>query len=145
MKPVGVLDDNIGIGISWLSIAHCLAIPGFRLLLPDVAAQWSHSAQTHILLAAFVLFFGIAAITQEELQNRNLSVRLKMVPGLLIVMAASIGVLLGPESLEVLALSAGNLLVILAHQQNKKLIYAYNALAYVASESTIDKSEQHQI
>lgn len=146
MKPVGVLDDTIGIGISWLSIVHCLAIPGIKFLMPDVVIHWNNSIQTHILLASFVIFFGIAAITHDQLQNCNLSVRFKMVPGLMMVMAATIAVMvLGPESWEVVMLTVGNLLIIWAHAQNRKLIYAYNSLACVASESTSSQTEQHHI
>jgi len=134
MKAVGVLDDNLGIAISWLSIGHCLAVPVMKLFAPSF--HWSHSASTHILLASFVIFFGIAAITQEQLQHCNLSVRLRMVPGIVTVMAATIGVLLGPEHLEVLALTAGNLLVILAHHQNKRLIHVHNAITGIEDDHT---------
>lgn len=143
MKAVGVLDDNIGIAISWLSIAHCLAMPAINMYAPSIAAHWSHSAHAHIFLAALVIFFGVAAITQDELQNCNLSVRLKMVPGILMVMGASITILLGPEQLEIVTLTVGNLLVIWAHRQNKKLIYAYNAVACVANESMFSQTEHH--
>ena len=138
MKTVGVLDDNIGIVISVLCIAHCGGVPLSRFIAPAFTSTFTQSDQTHIILAAFVLLFGFASITKTQLKHCNRQVKVLMVPGMFLVGAVTAGILMGmPEEIEVVSLIAGNVLVIAAHILNRKLIGAHNALTCIADDHTM--------
>jgi hypothetical protein len=143
MRTPSILDDNLGIAISWLCIIQCMAEPVLKQTIPRAAITWCPSDQTHIILAAWVTFFGLAVIASDRLRHCNLNIRLLMVPGILLVLAATFGVLVGmPEPVEMVLTIVGNAIVIWAHYLNRKLIRAHNALTCIADEHKIQAQSE---
>ena len=137
MHKAHILDVQTGILVSIVCIVHCLAEPCLKMLLPDVVIPWTHGEPTRVILAATILFYGVAAIFQNELRHCNLNMRLVMVPGLILVAAAAFGGVNGmSDHTEIILLTVGNALVIMAHQLNRKLLCVHSALNCLSEETT---------
>lgn len=136
MKQPNVLDDNLGIAISWLCIVQCLAEPVLRVVFP--LSTWALSEATHVILACWVVLFAFAAVAPDSLKHCNSEIRVSVAIGLTLVVVATMGRLMGmTEPLEAFLSIAGNAVLILAHRQNKKLIYTHNALSCAAQDHKV--------
>lgn len=138
MQKAHILDHQTGILISAICIAHCLTEPCLKLLFPSIVIPWTHSEATRLILASIILFYGIAAIFQDEVRHCNLNIRLVMMPGLLFVLAATVGGLTGMAAHpEMTLLTVGNALIIMAHQLNRNLLCVHSALNSLAEEQSV--------
>jgi hypothetical protein len=119
------LFDALGIFASALCLVHCLALPLIMAALP-FTMNWLGHDNVHYLLAGWVLLFCLAAIVPGYLKHRQGNILMCMLVGLSLVLAATFGLHLGlAESLEIPMITAGNLLVILAHWRNRSLNHAH--------------------
>jgi len=140
MKRLNVLDDNLGIAISWLFIFQCLGERVLRFLAPGFS--WTVSAHTHFLLAFCVVLFGVAALAKEPLQHCNSRVKVILLPGILVVcMSAAVSYMTVPEALEIALAVVGNSLVIVAHHLNKKLIATHNTLIGIVDDEPSEPTQ----
>ncbi|MBX9670572.1 MAG: MerC domain-containing protein [Candidatus Obscuribacterales bacterium] len=136
MKQPNVLDDNLGIAISWLCICQCLAEPVARVFFASLTLGLSEA--THVILACWVVLFAFAAVAPESLKHCNSEIRVFVATGLTLVVVSTMGRLMGmPETLEVLLSIVGNAILICAHRQNKKLIHAHNSLISAAQDHKV--------
>jgi hypothetical protein len=114
--------DNLGMAASTLCLIHCLLMPFVITVLPIVGWQCLESKHAHHILAAFVFAFALFAIVPGYLKHRRTGILVSTIVGLSLVLIATFvcGHSL-PESLELPLISAGNLLLVATHWQNRKL------------------------
>ena len=114
--------DNLGMAASTICLIHCLLMPFLITMLPIVGWQCLESKHAHHILAAFVFAFAVFAIVPGYLKHRRTSILLSTVFGLSLVLAATFvcGCILA-ESLELPMITAGNLILVATHWQNRRL------------------------
>lgn len=115
--------DSLGVVASSLCIIHCLVLPLAVVALPALGPQVIHDDSTHFVLAFFVTMFCLLAIVPGYMRHNDRNVLFVMSIGLSMVLFATFiaGHALG-ESWEVPLITIGNLLVVGAHLQNRKLL-----------------------
>ncbi len=115
------LFDSLGIATSWLCLVHCLGLPLLVLILPTLGARLHHDDKTHLLLAAWVFLFALMSLLSQKNKHKNQSVVCLMVTGLCLVLAATFSRCFGwTEAIEIPLITVGNLLVIAAHNLNRR-------------------------
>ncbi len=119
-KNEGLL-DNMGILASSLCMIHCLTLPFLISVLPLVGMQFLESDFTHEILAFFVLAFACLAVVPAYLKHKKLRVLVCMSIGLFFVLFATFAHQVLGECFEMPLISIGNIFVVAAHLQNKKL------------------------
>lgn len=114
--------DNLGMAASTICLIHCLMMPFVITMLPIVGWQCLESTHAHHILAVFVFAFALFAIVPGYLKHRRTGILISTIVGLSLVLIATFfcGYSL-PESLELPLISAGNLLLVATHWQNRKL------------------------
>ena len=114
--------DNLGMAASTICLIHCLLMPFVITMLPIVGWQCLESKHAHHILAAFVFAFALFAIVPGYLKHRRTSILVSTIVGLSLVLVATFvcGYIL-PESLELPLITAGNLILVATHWQNRKL------------------------
>jgi hypothetical protein len=115
--------DTLGIFASIACLIHCLALPALLFLAPAFSRFAVHDDRTHVFLAAFVVSFCLLGILPGYLRHAQKKVLMMMLGGLSLVLFAtfSSALLLG-ETWEIPLITVGNLLVVAAHYNNRKLL-----------------------
>jgi len=111
------LFDSLGIATSWLCLLHCLALPVLALILPALRFH-HHDDQTHFLLAGWVVVFATVSIISGYKSHNNTGLVWLTTIGVVLVLLATFAHL--PESLELLLITLGNVLVIASHHLNRR-------------------------
>jgi hypothetical protein len=114
--------DNLGMAASTICLIHCLLMPFVIAMLPVLGWQCLESKSAHHILAFFVFCFALFAIVPGYMKHKRSQILLSMIAGLSLVLIATFvcGPLL-PESLELPLITAGNLILVATHWQNRKL------------------------
>ena len=110
--------DSLGIVTSAVCMVHCFGLPLIVLLLPSL--HLAHDETTHLFLAGWVLVFALFAL-RSAVKNENWTVLCLILSGVSAVLIATFASSFGlPPNVEVLLITAGNLLVITGHYQNRR-------------------------
>lgn len=114
--------DNLGMAASTICLIHCLAMPVIITILPIMGWQFLESKNAHYVLACFVFAFALFAIVPGYIKHKRASIFWCMIAGLSLVLTATFvcGRLL-PETIELPLITAGNLILVATHWQNRKL------------------------
>ena len=114
--------DMLGIAASSICLVHCLSMPFIISLLPVIGWQFLAGKLAHQILAAFVFTFALFAIVPGYFKHHNKTVLLAVLTGLTLVGLATFvcGSVL-PENLELPMITAGNLILVIAHWKNHHL------------------------
>ncbi len=117
--------DSLGILAAVVCAVHCLALPVMAMALPALAAGSGHDDVTHYVLAGFVVAFCLFAIVPGYKRHHHKEVLIGMLIGLSLVMFATFIAepLLG-EFWEMPLITLGNLVVVVTHLRNRKLVSA---------------------
>jgi hypothetical protein len=115
--------DSLGILAAIACVVHCLALPVMAISLPALATGSGHEDLTHFILAGFVAAFCLFAIVPGYRKHRRSDVLRGMVIGLSLVLFATFiaGPMMG-EAWEMPLITVGNLIVVIAHLRNRKLL-----------------------
>lgn len=115
--------DAMGVGASSLCAIHCMLMPFVVACLPMFGLQFMHHDDVHPFLAGFVVFFGITSIVPGYRKHKECAILMSMAVGLALVLLATFVIepTLGGQW-EMLVITAGNFLVVLAHVRNQKLL-----------------------
>jgi hypothetical protein len=114
--------DTLGIIASGLCLVHCLLLPLVVLALPALGSHVMHDDRTHYFLAFFVTIFCLTAVVPGYLRHSDKWVLTSMTAGLCLVLFATFASAMLGELWEIPLITAGNLLVVGAHLQNRKLL-----------------------
>ncbi len=121
-KTPPAIFDSLGVATSWLCLLHCVGLPLVLLFLPTLGSHLCHDDRTHLCLAGWVLLFAVLSILPDYRKRKNFTVVSVMVLGVCAVLVATFGPKVGmSEAMEVPLITVGNLLVIGAHQLNRRL------------------------
>lgn len=121
----GVSLDTLGIIASTICMVHCLALPVVLVAMPTVTARLMESDYTHFVLAGAVTAFCLLAIVPGYLRHNHKTVLGLMIAGLSLVLTATFFLHpLGLEGLEMPLISLGNILVVIAHVCNRRLLHS---------------------
>jgi hypothetical protein len=115
--------DTLGMIASLACLVHCVAMPLLLMAMPALAPNYIHNDYTHFFLAFFVASFCLLGILPGYLRHSRMNVLVLMVTGLSLVLFATFAasLVLG-ERFEMPIITAGNLLVVLAHYRNRRLL-----------------------
>ncbi len=117
--------DTLGVGASSLCAVHCLLMPFIIASLPMLGLQSLREGEVHPLLAGFVMFFAITSIVPGYRKHKECSTLISMVIGLALVLLATF--VIEPnmgETSEMIVITIGNLLLVLAHVKNQRQLSA---------------------
>lgn len=120
--------DSFGVLAAVVCTVHCLALPVMAMALPALVANDPAEDATHLILAGFVAAFCLFAIVPGYRKHRHKPVLVCMLVGLSLVLFATFVAdpLLG-EAYEMPLITLGNLIVVVAHLRNRKLLSANKA------------------
>ncbi|MCX2975953.1 MerC domain-containing protein [Candidatus Marimicrobium litorale] len=114
--------DKASIGLSFLCLLHCLALPLLVVLLPSFVALGLEDERFHIWLVVMVIPLSTFALTLGCTRHRRLSVLLTGAIGLLFLcMAPLLGHDLVGEFGERLITLVGSVLIAASHVKNSLL------------------------
>jgi hypothetical protein len=112
--------DMLGIGASSLCLVHCMATPVLIAAMPMVMPQLLEGPIAHYILGIAVFTFALLAIGPGYARHRKTAVAVIASIGVLAVLIATF--VLGESRWEFPLITAGNLMLIVAHIKNFKLI-----------------------
>jgi hypothetical protein len=112
--------DMLGIGASSLCLVHCMAMPVLIAAMPMFVPQVLEGPVAHYILGIAVLTFALLAIGPGYARHRQNGVAIFAAIGVVAVLIATF--LLGESRYEFPLITAGNLMLIVAHVKNYKLI-----------------------
>lgn len=115
IKPCSSTFDRLGTAVSWVCVAHCIALPLATLIVPAFAHNLPDHDLTHTLLAFWVVAFAALALLKND--ARKPSVVFYMALGVTLVLIATFSGL--SETMELPLIFFGNFLVVIAHHFNR--------------------------
>lgn len=120
-KSMHLYLDVLGVGASSLCAVHCLLMPLIVALLPMCGLRFLHEEAIHPFLAGFVVFFALTSIVPGYRKHRECATLMSMAVGLSLVLLATFVIepALG-EYWEMLVITAGNILLVIAHVRNQQ-------------------------
>lgn len=116
LKPL----DAIGIGASLLCLIHCMAMPVLVAFAPMLVPQFFEGPAAHYILGIVVLTFAILAIGPGYARHKKMPVAVLAVAGVSAVLCATF--LMNESRWEFPLITAGNVVLIVAHVKNYRLI-----------------------
>lgn len=114
--------DALGMFASALCLVHCLVLPFVFMLLPTLGSHFVHDDRTHYCLAFFVTAFCLTAVVPGYLRHSNKRVLISMAIGLSLVLFGTFATTITGERWELPLITVGNVLVVLAHFLNRRLL-----------------------
>lgn len=114
--------DDFGMLTSALCLVHCMVMPLCFTLIPASLAPFvGHNDCTHYVLAVWVILFCGLGILPRLLRKPDRKVAFLMGSGLSLVIGCTVFEHFVEDwHMEILVMTAGNLMVIAAHWLNKK-------------------------
>lgn len=120
--------DTLGILAAVVCVVHCLALPVMAMALPALTSGTAHEDMTHYVLAGFVVAFCMFAIIPGYRQHRQREVLGGMIVGLgLVLFATFVAEPFFGEAWEMPLITVGNMIVVVAHLRNRKLLSSAKA------------------
>jgi carbon starvation protein CstA len=115
--------DKLAIGLSFMCVLHCLALPLILILLPTVSGLLAlNNEEFHLWLVFAVIPISLFAVLSGYLHHKRTTVLLASLIGLaMLIVAVALGHDLLGEKGEVIFTLMGSVLIALAHIGNIRL------------------------
>ena len=122
MNNIQALSDKVAIGLSFLCIAHCLALPLIVVLLPVLTAFNLQDEAVHFWMLAAVIPTSLFALTVGCRKHTNYNVMGLGIVGLTIILASAfLGHDLLGQTGETVLTTLGAIIIAVGHLINQRL------------------------